>query len=743
MTKEKSKAQLRCHMFSHMKQRNFSMSAYHWALEKLVRVIFYKKGDQFGKILHAVGKFGTFQRRLAAFTIVPKILLAFFTFADYFVFTDQTHYCNTSWILAMDPNLSEAEQLNMTLPRAPDGNFLSCLMYLPVPWDLNSIIQFGLNSTTTCQNGWIYPDSKKRSLINEFDLVCDKRSNKEIVQPVFMAGLLAGSLIFGVTGDKLGRYPTILLSLLGFIIFGFGTAFVNSFKQYLFFRFMVSQAVIGYAISSVCLATEWLLTKHRAHVIIMQHCFFAVGSMFLTGLAYSLPHWRLLFLAAGIPVFPLISYIWILPESPRWLVTIRKVEEAKKALCYAAGVNKKSHPPSALLSELSRKQVAKAHILDFYRNRYLRKLTLVMGCVWFTLSYTYFTLSLEMTDFRVSIHFRQVSLAIIEVSTRLCCIFLLELKGRKWTLAVMLIQTTTLCFLLRFLPRESESLIILMFLLGESSLAVTVTVFFIYTAELLPTVVRATGLGLVSLASATGALLSVTVNNQIPLLSIIICCILTIVALCFSFLLPETQDEPLFDSLEHFSKVSNGRRDTSETTTPEDSSSENVTEETMKNTILNAHNLTKDGNMSSSTDLQQHEPEAGYDATSLRTRPPGQPEEMMGVDPSGPSFGLAACRDFGAVSSPAELQKAHPCGRKGVVGGASCGETLEAVPRACGAWPPAHSPSGWLRQAGGTFEGLSRPLGALWAVLRRRGGGTGGGGAEAHGSRGAVVHFRR
>ena len=43
------------------------------------------------------------------------------------------------------------------------------------------------------------------------------------------------------------------------MIFGFGTAFVSSFNQYIFFRFCVSQAVVGYAISSSALreAGRW------------------------------------------------------------------------------------------------------------------------------------------------------------------------------------------------------------------------------------------------------------------------------------------------------------------------------------------------------------------------------------------------------------------------------------------------------------------------------------------------------
>lgn len=53
---------------------------------------------------------------------------------------------------------------------------------------------------------------------------------------------------------RLGRYTAMLLSNMGIIIFGFGTAFVNSFHQYLFFRFGVSQALVGHSICSMTLS---------------------------------------------------------------------------------------------------------------------------------------------------------------------------------------------------------------------------------------------------------------------------------------------------------------------------------------------------------------------------------------------------------------------------------------------------------------------------------------------------------
>ncbi|XP_042759048.1 solute carrier family 22 member 14 isoform X2 [Panthera leo] len=528
-----------------------------WSLEMLLRRLRATEAnqdDKFAHILDAVGEFGTFQRRLVVLTFIPNILLAFFISADVFVFTAQKPYCNTSWILAVGPNLTEAEQMNLTLPREPNGSFQTCLMYLPVAWDLDSIIQFGLNHTESCQDGWVYPDTKKRSLVNEFDLVCGKEQNSESMQTMFAAGILTGSLIFGLMSDKLGRYPTILMSLLGLIIFGFGTAFVNTFHQYLFFRFGVSQALVGYTISSVSLATEWLVAEHRSHAIILEHCFFSVGVMFLTGLANSLPHWRLLFLVGGAPVFPLIFYIWILPESPRWLLMNGKLEEAKQMLCYVAGVNKKTIPLS---------------LLD------------------------------KLKDFAMNIHFGQVIPGIMEVPARLCCIFLLEQIGRKWSLVASLFQGTLTCLLILILPPELKSIMVLMVALGEFSLAASVTVCFIYTAELLPTVLRATGLGLVSLAWAAGAISSLMIISQrLTLLPILLCCVSAILALFFCSLLPETQDQPLPDILEHYPLQT---RNMAEELLAKEVAPEGGTGDVVRNTVLDSTMLKLDSDVLSHT----------------------------------------------------------------------------------------------------------------------------------------------
>lgn len=151
-------------------RHEISYPSQNWSLEMLLRrlkALDDRRDDKFASVLGAIGEFGTFQWRLVALTFIPSILSTFFMLSHHFLLTDQRPYCNTSWILQVGPNLTEDEQLNLTVPRAPNGSFLTCLMYIPVPWDLDSIVHFGLNYTETCKYGWIYPFARTRSLTNE------------------------------------------------------------------------------------------------------------------------------------------------------------------------------------------------------------------------------------------------------------------------------------------------------------------------------------------------------------------------------------------------------------------------------------------------------------------------------------------------------------------------------------------------------------------------------------------------
>lgn len=113
----------------------------------------------FGEILESIGGFGLFQKLLLFALCFPNLILPFQLSSLVFNHADTNHHCNADWILQVGPNLTKEEQLNLTLPRLPDGSFDPCQMYVPMDWDLSAIREYGLNETTTCTDGWVHNDT--------------------------------------------------------------------------------------------------------------------------------------------------------------------------------------------------------------------------------------------------------------------------------------------------------------------------------------------------------------------------------------------------------------------------------------------------------------------------------------------------------------------------------------------------------------------------------------------------------
>lgn len=127
---------------------------------------------EFGDLITAVGECGLYQKLLILLLSLPLLLNPFQMVGQVFLVVEVPYHCNTSWIRTVGPNLTEEEQLNLTLPRGADGEFEQCSMYSPVDWDLDSIAAYGLNDTEKCINGWVYPSEQPPSLLTEVCICC-------------------------------------------------------------------------------------------------------------------------------------------------------------------------------------------------------------------------------------------------------------------------------------------------------------------------------------------------------------------------------------------------------------------------------------------------------------------------------------------------------------------------------------------------------------------------------------------
>ncbi|KAM8967249.1 solute carrier family 22 member 13-like [Pelodytes ibericus] len=513
----------------------------------------------FGEILRNVGEFGLFQKRLVLMLSVLSVFNAFHMFGQVFMGISVPHHCNTTWILEKSPNLTKEQQMNLTIPQKADGSYEPCLMYAPVDWEIEEIEKYGLNNTEACQYGWVYDRSQQKStLVTEFDLVCLRKEETDIAQSVYMAGLLVGSIILGPLSDRTGRRPVILLSMFMQMVFAFGAAFSPHFYVYMALRFLAGLALSGLLLNNFVLVAEWVGSSKRAYATITSHVSFASGLMLLAGVAYGIRNWRLLQIVGSAPTALLFFYVWVLPESPRWLLTKGKSEQARKLLQKAAAINRRVISEEMLAKIQEEKKTKSGSIVDLFRNPNLRKITVVMCLVWFMNSLVYYGLGMSVGSFGLDIYITQLIFGAVEIPARLGSMFIVQLLGRRLSQAVCLLLGGTMCLIITGIPKDLPIVVTSLAVIGKFSIASSFSICYIYSTELFPTVIRQSGMGLCSTVARIAGIIAPLISLLDKYDSAISMAIYgsgTVIGGLLSFLLPETRNKELQDHTDEAEEI--------------------------------------------------------------------------------------------------------------------------------------------------------------------------------------------
>ncbi|XP_019947073.2 organic cation transporter protein [Paralichthys olivaceus] len=505
----------------------------------------------FDEILSLIGGFGKFQKTLYVWICLPQIFLAFHMLVSVFTGAVPPYLCRSTW-----PSMGLPATSNFSLLTPPDGQSeLSC----SVPLNHSDAATLGDGHPTgSCQGGWEYSNNTfKSTIVTEWDLVCDSASLNNMGSSVYMFGLLVGAVLFGSLADKYGRRIIILINLAIQAVFGVAAAFAPNFYMYTAFRFIVGTTISGVIMNAFVLGTEWTSPKQRMLAGIITDYFFGFGYILLAGVAYLIRDWRKLQLAISAPGFLFIFYIWVLPKSARWLMANDREEEAWVLIQKAAQMNGKPLTKDLEMCQVykteEKSKVKKTHsCIDLVRTPKMRKQTLIVFYLWFVNVLVYYGLSLNISDFGMNIYLTQLIFGLVEMPARTITLFTLN-RSRKISQLAFLAVGGTACLLTIFIPSELSVIKTVLAMIGKFGITASLSIIYVYSAELFPTVIRQNGIGLGSVCARTGGVLApmmYLLRSISPHAPMVLCGLCPLLGSALTLLLPETANKPLPDTIE-------------------------------------------------------------------------------------------------------------------------------------------------------------------------------------------------
>ena len=167
---------------------------------------------------------------------------------------------------------------------------------------------------------------------NQFSL---SATMEEVVVSSVLVGAVLGAAIGGALTNRFGRRKMIILAGIIFTASAVGTAVAPTVTWLIVAR-VVSGLAIGIAsfISPMYIA-ELVPAKVRGSLVAVNMLAITTGIVvaYLTDYALSgIEGWRYMFGLAAIPSIILTVAMWRLPDSPRWLISKSKVDQAKQVL---------------------------------------------------------------------------------------------------------------------------------------------------------------------------------------------------------------------------------------------------------------------------------------------------------------------------------------------------------------------------------------------------------------------------
>lgn len=319
---------------------------------------------------------------------------------------------------------------------------------------------------------------------------------------------------------------------------------------------------------------------------------FNAGYVLLPILGYYFRTWQHLQFLFSISAVGLIFIFWFLPESPRWLLTVGRTDEAIAVITKVAIMYdilfifqtvfkfivviyhiiisyRNNRPTEDIVNNVKSYQrekacesVQKGTILDLFRTPNIRKNIICMAINWIVCSFGFFGVSQYIGQLNGNIFINISISAALNVIATFVIFLMTKFMKRRSALLVLNIGTTICLFSIAIIPESGAVGKVVLACLGNLGMFVAFIVVYLYATELFPTVVRNAAMGVCSMMARVGSMVApfvITLGSTAVWLPPVVFGIAPLIAAGLCLMLPETKGCDLMNTLnegENFNKDS-------------------------------------------------------------------------------------------------------------------------------------------------------------------------------------------
>jgi putative MFS transporter len=323
------------------------------------------------------------------------------------------------------------------------------------------------------------------------------QQNLQFVSLTFV-GMTIGALITGFVGDKYGRRFTYQINLLIFGLASIAAAFAQDMNQLIACRFVQglglgAEIVVGYST-----LTEFVPPKSRGRWLSMMAFIVVAGFPATSILGYLIIPafgWRPMFVIAGVGSLIVWYLRKNLPESPRWLESQGRTEEAEALM---QQIEKEASGGTPLPPPVIVAPVAQLSATDMFKPPILQRL-LVGSWVLITINSLIFGFVIFLPQFfmrqGLNIANSLGYTVVLSIASLVGCAagaYISDAIGRRWSIIGASIGTIVFGLIYARFNAGSDPVIVLSvgFVLIVAIYIQTAILFGVYTPELFPTEIR-------------------------------------------------------------------------------------------------------------------------------------------------------------------------------------------------------------------------------------------------------------